>query len=201
MEIPTPPTDSLYKFKAIGGIILMLAPLYVAYKIDHDIRERLNRIDVEVMVEKADADFRSEINHAKEGHPQGGTRVTGQTPPNSLAPVTNEAEALEAARKKWAEIEARHRHLGRSMKESWFLIPFCLLLTYLGYTYTRDGFREWRKNIQEPQDQLLQIQLEQSSLALAKMKATAALPAEAAETPATSKPAAVPPTETLPKES
>lgn len=38
-----PPTDSLYKFQAIGGMVLMVASLYVSYLVAADMEERKYR--------------------------------------------------------------------------------------------------------------------------------------------------------------
>ena len=44
MEIPSVPTDNLYKFKAIGGIVLVLAGLYLSFRVAHDFNASLDRL-------------------------------------------------------------------------------------------------------------------------------------------------------------
>src|SRR6202035_5318622 len=108
MDIPTPPTDSLYKFKAISGIVLLLGLLYIGY-LAMDVAFHL--------------------------HPE--------------------------------KLDADARHLIANMY-GWggWLFATAILFAYGAMLI---GFREWRLKIQEPQDELLQIQLEQARLALAKL--------------------------------
>lgn len=143
MEIPTPPTDSLYKFKALAGLILILVPLYLAYRIGSDITEQLHK--------------------------------------SSLEAVAIQPGGVDTARRV-ALLDTALGHVRRSMTESYFLYALCALAVILGCSYAKEGFRQWNQKIQGPQDELLQIQLEQARLTLAKSRKEAAA-AEATETP------------------
>ncbi len=111
MEIPTPPTDSLYKFMAIGGLVLLLAGFYIFYRAS----------DVYLRVDIHDAAL---VALARDVY----NRVT------------------------W----------------------LCFGAFIIGGLSAGLGFDKWRIKIQEPQDELLQIQLEQARLALAGAKKEAA---------------------------
>lgn len=48
MTLPIPPSDSLYKFTAIGGLILVVLSLYVPWKMDSDLQISLLDIGLEL---------------------------------------------------------------------------------------------------------------------------------------------------------
>ena len=111
MEIPTPPSDSLYKFKAISGLLFVLGAFFIAYKVLE------GAFTFRIQIEKLDADTYQILSTAFD----------------------------------W----------GR-----WLWVAVILIAG--GETWL--AFREWRIKIQKPQDELLQIQLEQARLALARSK-------------------------------
>lgn len=47
MTLPIPPSDSLYKFTAIGGLILVVLSLYVPWQMDSDLRIAANDLELE----------------------------------------------------------------------------------------------------------------------------------------------------------
>jgi hypothetical protein len=104
MEMPTLPTDSLYKCKAIGGIVLTLGALYVAFQAT-------------------------------------ATAIHVTTPDGALLRLCTRIYEL--------------------------MMWFCAGTVLIGGGYTWLGFREWRLRIQEPQDELLQIQLHHARLSIA----------------------------------
>ena len=66
MTLPVPPSDSLYKFTAVGGLILIVLSLYVPWKMDLDLKiaaleielensnAELKHMDMEVLDEQID---------------------------------------------------------------------------------------------------------------------------------------------------
>ena len=51
MTLPIPPSDSLYKFTAIGGLILVVLSMYVPWKLEADLK--IAMIDIEFEIDKA----------------------------------------------------------------------------------------------------------------------------------------------------
>jgi len=210
MEIPTPPTDSLYKFAAIGGIILMVAALYISYRTVHDLREREAKLKTEMMVREVDLEERKE---RRKENAEGIHRILEATeqlekevdqlpsrPPASALEGEKKKSALiradlqtlrvaearevanrEALSRQLATLEGNSEAMGRSLPDFELIQIICGCLGCFGALCTVWGFKDWRQKIQGPQDELLQIQLEQARLVLAKAKAESAAPAEDSE--------------------
>lgn len=191
MEIPTPPTDSLYKFRAIGGIIMMLGSTYICYKTLHDITERQTGVASEILITETEkavnkdnmtiigndlTRIESAFNRLP---PLGGWSDKDKNVGQVLSDQVSKVRSLfdrttadwEAIRRRIAILEGRANALHESVVEMrWVLVNCLIMLLYGGYLTTW-GFLAWGRKIQEPQDELLQIQLEQARLALAKAKA------------------------------
>jgi hypothetical protein len=197
VEIPTPPTDSLYKFMAIGGVILMLGGLYISYRLVHDLEERQATTTPIFRAAKAEAEIRAARRQETEtelqrvekgviGRPCAGFKgfeketIAGDMLASDFAKlhtlIARDKSDWESARRQMAILDGKLDVVRESIPGVRLNLAMCLILGCVGAYYTVKGFHEWRQKIQKPQDELLQIQLEQARLAFARTKAESATP-------------------------
>jgi hypothetical protein len=198
VEIPTPPTDSLYKFKAIGGILMILASGYLAYREVHDIADLESHLYSDVLIVQAENESFSEREASLGAEVKRLEEAAKDLPPISTATEADKTVAralrdqlrearrtldvavsdLAGKRKQLAILEGKRDALHVSLIEMSAILIECLLVLLTGASLTVWGFVEWERKLQRPQDELLQIQLEVARLALVKAKAESAAPAE-----------------------
>ena len=173
--LPTPPTDSLYKFKAISGILLVIAGFYFQTRLIHDITDFSER--VLTATEDGRIDRLTRLNRELLHLIQNLTTPSpaakkpeadkGVSPPNTSKHLADANDAKELA-----ILAAVLGTLALAMQL--FLNVCCLAVILWSIGMTARGFQDWYVRIQKPQDELLQIQLEEARLALTKTKAEAA---------------------------
>lgn len=138
-ELPSPPTDNLYKFMALSGVVLlMVAPFFWAkFYITHTERTRL------------------------------AFQVLGESIPPydyyiSRATIERGESVTEEQRKLVEKYDALRKESGRVGSEfllydhfSCVVTGVAILLGLLGLTLTGFGFRLWYLRVQKPLDRIL----------------------------------------------
>ena len=57
MELPTPPTDNLYKFMAIAGLLVFAASIYFPFQFAFRIHDEVMQCEESMAVLQADVDY------------------------------------------------------------------------------------------------------------------------------------------------
>jgi hypothetical protein len=163
-----PPTDSLYKFSAIVGTILVVLSIYLPMKMSRDVRReilnsnlkiRVFEVEVEHLKKRAD-DLKKLIDHTV------AMRKKSYKPDNSKIDLTySEEEVKQMLREitnsqrdigiKRAEIESaaqRIKVLEREYLVTWvYLLVGCVIGAYLALW----GYVNWYRRIQVHQDKII----------------------------------------------
>jgi hypothetical protein len=141
-----PPTDNLYKFIALSGLLLALgAPVYwTAYQITLDEREESY---IHAHLDALGA-------HVEPYDPMGALNGTLVPTPTPSLDVKAQAEV------KQRELYRASVGLGRYARFRVAVNIIAAIAWIVGVLLTLSGFRLWYRRVQVPQDQLLAKQLE-----------------------------------------
>ncbi len=149
MDIPSLPTDSVYKFKAVAGLVIIaIAVVSFAFVFDHSLK---------LMHEDAQAASRLLMR--------------------SIELTAEFAAADEPSRAEIAGIHAEMKHISTSIdflrgraegfgKLIDYVFWACAFLTGFGLVWHFWGMRSWSRMVQRHQDKLLELQVKAQEKAL-----------------------------------
>jgi hypothetical protein len=173
--LPTPPTDSLYKFKAISGIVLVIAGFYFQTRVIRDVAvfsERLVTATDDGRINRLTR-LNRELLHLIQNLTTASPAVEESEADKAVSLPNTTKRLADANDARFLAILAGVLlTLATVMQLFLNLCCFAVILGSIGMTAR--GFQDWYVRVQKPQDELLQIQLEQAGLALLKAKAEAA---------------------------
>jgi len=163
-----PPTDSLYKFSAIVGTILVVLSIFLPQKMGHDLRMEMLDSILKVAVLKV------EIGHLKEGSNQLKEIIDhtvamqqGRYKPDRskvemaysqdevkqlLKEITNSRRDIDI---KMAEIENAGRRIEMLERELYFTWGWLVVGCFVGFFMARWGYVNWYRKIQVHQDRII----------------------------------------------
>lgn len=123
MEI-LPPTDSLHKFLAIGGLILLFGPLFYFFKISKSLESDYVNISVQIEILEIDVDYFTRIHDIK-----------------SL----NEKDysSVIEYKKRLAELRGKNAEMAFKQSELALINSFRNIILVLGTIMTSFGFAMW----------------------------------------------------------
>ena len=166
-----PPTDNLYKFKAIIGSLLvgfsLVTPVYLTnaeFVADTEIRGQIEAAqnkaneaaDLALKFTKKFVNPATEPVATTDGMPVPDDELRHEAMDSFHDAVKNVDIAFDAMGKHKAVIE----RLENIFRDEWWYVLIGLVGTFIAGS----GFRGWRQHVQEPLDQLLQYQLEKARL-------------------------------------
>ena len=145
--LPAPPTDNLYKFVALAGLVLFIgAPVFwIQYTLelrqgeDDHVRANLTALGVFLEAHDAASYFR----------------------PAGIPTPTPVPEALANEKKVQAAVETASARLGQYAPYAAWVTATATVAAILGLALAILGFRLWYVRVQRPQDLLLMRQLDQ----------------------------------------
>ena len=149
MDLPTLPTDNLYKFLALGGLVLLVASFAFPLIRISDIQVKLieARRDGELLKVET-ASFEKELDRV------------GQRPKVSSADAAWYRTRLLDLRIKEIQWSSRQEQIDQLTKELLFAQSFLGLGCGIGTVLSAVGFALWYRRVQKPNDLLLKRQLE-----------------------------------------
>ena len=143
----SPPTDNLYKFIAITGVVLVALGIYLQVEVARDLRARawaFNREVAEANVEK------SQIESQQKKTPATDTAIGFATTAPGL--LDDRTAALV---KKTAGMEVTKKELSQAIQEGNGLIIGLWALMAVGASLAAMGFIYWHKKVQVYEDAIL----------------------------------------------
>ena len=149
MDIPQLPTDNLYKFKALVGVVL--AVFVFCFPALKTMELRLQSYDLNTHIEKLKIETEFLSNELK-------LLRENKNPTNEELKVIDQKGLLNQTRA--AELlgdNAKIEYQRGMLKAS---VIFMIIGSLLGLTLAVSGFREWHFHVQHPQDVLLRLQVE-----------------------------------------
>jgi hypothetical protein len=147
----TPPTDNLYKFMSLAGVVMLVGSIAYAAQRVTDLQRQVGAFNTELKVLKADIELAE--------------YTATRFPPVSTAPATTMATTRPA----WAsdrEILLKNARMHGQKDEietlgnpiGWLLV-ICIIVAAGGSLMGIFGFVCWHRRLQAPQDALLAEQL------------------------------------------
>lgn len=140
MDIPNLPTDNLYKFMALTGLLLMIGSFLIVFFQAEKSRELSREFDQSVAIAKA------HLETAKAAP----TKM-GESPEVA-------AETLEKAKIQMAKSEAIQNELKLILDDKPTFLGFYLVGEVIGLILSISGFGLWYTRVQKYQDMLLKRQ-------------------------------------------
>jgi len=154
------PTDNLYKFKAIAGLLTMAFGLTLLVWLSNEYENRTSRLATKVAVAEFEVDqFREDLEE-----------ISNRTSSDEEYEKHVDTEAiyqqhLELVRAS-SELKQELNSLSNGRYQRVRLI--LLLLSFLGLIQCGRGFHQWQKKVQNHLDFILENEAKSSSLELAK---------------------------------
>lgn len=189
METLKPPTDTLYKFLAISGLLVFLTsltfPIWMIQKLDALQVEHLRDLDILNLDAKTWEEAFEEVKKASEEHDRAHKQVEvtfdNFMKSKSRASYAAVQRALTASKAAYEEFQAKSRdfeekvlkwrkqHVEVDYKGNLFeitekgterMLTFCLLGIVVGLVMTISGFVLWYKRTQKLEDLILRKKAE-----------------------------------------
>lgn len=173
----SPPTDNLYKFCAITGVIIVLTSLYIPLTLSHDLRRQVAAVKLDLSkaeieskyVTEEAARYRKIVENYNNGLTEDKSRARGKMPviiseqefKEGLAALLKAAKDVEL---KTAEIRSGSEQSEDLLSELRFVRNTAYGSSFFGLVLALFGFRRWYEKIQIYQDKLLQRQAKQGSV-------------------------------------
>lgn len=176
--IPTPPTDSLYKYMAITGIVLALVSIpglsFLSYLNMH-----IEKYQSEKFLSDRSEQIIKEAEHCKTELPLETKKCSmlginvddssGSSTEKFDTLITQQKNQLESYKKTIAVVEGLEEHIVW-LSTSGFIYLF-IIIPALSMLLILYGFSRWFKKIQKPKDELALVELEIRKLERAKLEA------------------------------
>lgn len=141
MEVPNLPTDNLYKFMAIAGVVLVVFGLSFPLRIAGKLQLQLIEARTEVDLSRVRADRLSERVERWKAMPE-------QTPEQA----EKFRDDLQLLREKSVQDVGLVSKVGAIFSQLIFLIVAGSASTLYGYILARRGFKLWYERVQRPND-------------------------------------------------
>lgn len=173
MNLPSLPTDNLYKFCALSGVVLLLFGATFPVQKLFETQDNLDRVETEIAILgaqtsafqqeaqrlKSDSEsLQSDIAAAEENPRTADVEALGAR--NAKANTT-----LSAASKKGHQLTITNLrqkgnldHVGHLVQRMWLYLLAAAAFMLGGLSLARFGFKHWYHRVQKPSDEILQRQ-------------------------------------------
>jgi hypothetical protein len=178
MNLPSIPTDNLYKFCAVSGVVLLLFGATFPVQKLFETQDNLDRVETEIAILKAQTSaFQEEAQRLKsdavslqkdiaaaEANPRNADvealRARNATANTSLSAASKEVHQLRimSIREK-----GNVDHVKHLVYRVWLYITAAAAFMFGGLSLARFGFLHWYYRVQKPSDEILQHQSSVSS--------------------------------------
>jgi hypothetical protein len=138
VSFPSLPTDNLYKFIALSGVVLVVAGFYLPWHRAEEIWDRLEQVKAESAVLTVDVQYL--LDEAKKAKSDSASDVP------ALRKTLQELERRKAVQ------EVKVGSLERLTLNLWLLYAASLVLTAVGVVMMKKGFKFWYERVQQPMD-------------------------------------------------
>lgn len=172
MNIPNIPTDSLYKFIAIAGVIMVIAPMYLLVSqyskfktASYEQEKNIAILKLKIDQDSLNADYLIEscnTNISKHDKTKKFTREMKDEDKDLLTKIRSNEESSLLHAKDIAILLIDNKRFEDLTKDSLMMIKMFVPLFLIGFFLIFFGFLLWFRNIQAPMDKLLQNQLYES---------------------------------------
>jgi hypothetical protein len=152
VNVPFLPTDNLYKFLALSGVVMVIASSALVWIISLHVDEQITNLEVESALIKEEIRFLEEDVATPERRGDNG----------SVNPTTREGLRREIARNA-ARLGPEIQQTKRLNRDLWLLVVFYVVFLFGGFYAAYKGFRLWYDRLQRYQDVLLQAQAKPSN--------------------------------------
>lgn len=190
MNIPNLPTDNLYKFCAIAGLVILGLSLYVPYQmlwqniaaeiaLRREIKEIYTEFDIikkekeldDLLIRLDQSTFKNEerdknVNVHKDKKSDETLAIK-----KAIDNLRNEISEFKRVRLKQGELEYNFDSLKKSMHRVDEILYYCKFLGIIGILLTYFGFRNWYLKIQVYQDAIIKKQAQEAGIEIKKTKA------------------------------
>jgi preprotein translocase subunit SecG len=203
MNLPlTPPTDSLYKFQAVSGVILLIASIVLPYIKAHEEDEITAQATQGVGIAQADetelATLASFLQQETEAIEHSSTRSSTTTNPatpqegaqsqdgninNAKEELRKLVELTKSVSEKIAVAKAQTDLEGDALRDMKYLNKQTAIMGIFGLFLWLIGSYNWHKHIQEPQNELLRLQVAKAKADVEAIKPSAAAKTKGKKTP------------------
>ncbi len=175
MAFPSLPTDNLYKFMALAGIVIVALSAYFAGSRISEVTDRI--IDVQENIEIADANVASlqrkaerlekmvaaSIQSTTGGSIPDHSKLTIQYSKEELIVLRREAsDAVTEQRIQVVHLEAANKRVKLLNERLPTILGSCVILGIVGLILAVSGFSLWYVKVQKPLDVLLKRDSEKS---------------------------------------
>jgi hypothetical protein len=180
--LPQIPTDNLYKFKAISGVIVVMAALLFGGWVTWEREVASDRVD-------AQAKAFTEAFHAYRETLDGLMKLySAKAPRDEIAGSKRQADSLgRIFNEHRAAVEASNDAMGTLNARTFVAEIICVVVALVGVNFSVNAFTKWQVRHQDYQDRLIVAQSERAELEVKELRAR--LAADGSPTD----PAAVPP--------
>ena len=149
MNLPNIPTDNLYKFIALSGLVLTLFSLIFPWTRMGEIRPKLVEINTQLEILKIESDeIEKELSRLE--------KMVNPTPEELTAIIKERKEH----RIKNAELKGRFNQVDALVEELFYQWRFLKFGVFVGFIISFIGFWFWYHFVQKPNDMLLKKQIE-----------------------------------------
>lgn len=178
MNLPSIPTDNLYKFCAVSGIVLLLFGATIPVQKLFDTQDKLDQVKTEEKILSVQiANLREDFNRVNSdlGTLEKDTTAAEANPgaadlPSLRARSTAASTTLSAVKsqgRQLAIINVRQQgnldHLKHLIQRLWLYVAAAAIFMLGGLELAFFGFRRWYYLVQKPTDDLLQHRIRESS--------------------------------------
>ncbi len=152
MNISSIPTDNLYKFLAISGLVIIITCLYLPYK-------QIREIDLKYIELKSETQLLEEKNYILNVKKKLVEDIKSSTSEDALKILNERAELLQEApiiSKRWEQLIYLNNEKKELRKITNVGLGFGVIITFI-------GFFQWYRRLQKYQDILMKREAESLS--------------------------------------
>ncbi len=164
----SPPTDNLYKFCAITGVIILLISIYVPLKMDQNLRNQVAAVGLELSITEIELEYLKKettkyqeiIKNFKDGVTPEQSQARGKLPLLVTEKEFKEGlAALQTATRdeeiKTVKIRSAHDHSKALIAELHFVRGVAIISITISTIIAVFGFILWYKKVQIYQDKII----------------------------------------------
>lgn len=167
IPIPTLPTDNLYKFTALSGVVMIIVAIVIVYLTMTGIDKQTQNtgfkqatIVAEIANLKGEVDFEKKyVDSLKHSWTSSDIKKSPQAYEKLLSEAKSETKKILAEDELMAVKSAQLDYLAKqdryALKSEYFLIFFCLGVYLLGFIFSIWGFKRWYSQHQKYIDIML----------------------------------------------
>jgi hypothetical protein len=153
MSLPNVPTDNLYKFIALSGVLIILSSSYLSIQFIFDSSQKIRELNMDISIYYSKAEFIVEdIEDLRDSNPKWDNEEISE-----LNYLIKEQRKLLLEK---IEVEEKKKELNRLDETTSIVIKYWLLVLFISIAMMIYGFSKWYTKVQRFLDKKLKKESE-----------------------------------------